>query len=127
MLTAATARKMIQRLLPCFTIDVKPFDRRWEATYEREGFSAWTLAYDGTLEQLVEQIRERLEKGWHTWPVPRKPIEWGIFSDKSADRSAQVAVEAGFLSPEEAEAAIEKRYPDEELTALVVELHEIIG
>ncbi len=40
--------------------------------------------------------------------------EWGIFNDESADWTAEEAVEAGYYSREEAEAALHERYADDD-------------
>lgn len=48
--------------------------------------------------------------------------EYGIFSDESADWSEEEAIEAGFYSRQEAEAAIRDRYSaDDELTVHTIE------
>ena len=41
--------------------------------------------------------------------------EWGLFNDEAADYTAEQAVEAGFFSQAEAEAAKAERYADDDL------------
>lgn len=58
-------------------------------------------------------------------------MEWGLFNDEAANWTADQAVEAGFYSREEAEAALDARYSiaDELIVHeidLNVDLHESI-
>ena len=41
-------------------------------------------------------------------------MQWGIFNDESADYTEDYAVEAGFWSREEAEAALAERYSEDD-------------
>ena len=49
-------------------------------------------------------------------------MQWGLFSDESADWTEDESVEAGFYTRAEAEQALAERYsPDDELTVHEVE------